>query len=288
MTTENGDDMAGQLTICVAQINYNPGHIKEHLARIQAIIEENRACDLIVFPELILHGHPSVEKPEGLLYRKTKIIYGKTSSDLYRRIRNLGARVIIGEMRRKVDNLLNVATYADARGTQHYVKTHVHWTENFAPGNSLRIFQTPFGKVGINICFDAAFSEVWRVLALEGAEVIVNISAVPWDFPKEYMHRRCAGAALNNQVFVVYANRAGPYFSGHSAVFDPRGDIVAAAGPSEEVFRTTVDLDEVRRWRDEEAVYAHRRPSLYQKIARGPRQPVKDQQSQRDLQRSLG
>lgn len=257
------------LDLCIAQINYLPGHIREHVERIKEMIREHRDADLIVFPELVLHGHPSLEKPEGFLYRRAKVLYGRVSADLYRFVREVGARVILGEMQRRVDNLLNVATYVDGDGVQHYVKTHVHWTENFLPGRSLRTFLTPFGPVGINICFDAAFPEVWRVLALAGAEVVVNISAVPAHFPVALMHRRLGGAALDNQVFTVYANRPGPVFGGHSAVFDPRGEVLAEAGDREDVLKCRADLDEVARWRAEEAIYPNRRPQLYRQIVSG-------------------
>ena len=132
----------------------------------------------------------------------------------------------------------------------------------------MKLFDTPLGKIGVTICFDAAFPEVWRVLALRGAAIIVNISAVPKSFPPRYMLRRLQGAAINNQVFVVFANRPGDYFSGHSAVFDPRGEIVAQAGEEEVVIRAEIDLGEMRRWREEELIYPNRRPLLYRDIGR--------------------
>lgn len=252
--------------ICIAQINYDSEHIEAHVERIKTIIQDHRSHDLIVFPELILHGHPSFEKPEGFLYRKMKVMYSAISRDLYAFVQALGAHVIIGELKRWGDRYYNMATYIDRKGIQGYTKTHVHWTEHFVPGRALRVFATPLGKVGINICFDAAFSEVWRVLSLKGAEVVVNISAVPATFPVEYMWRRMSGAAIYNQVFVVYANRPGDFFAGHSAIFDPRGEVVASVGPEAAIIEHAIDLDEVARWREDEAVYANRRPLLYREI----------------------
>ncbi len=252
--------------ICVAQINYRSDNIQLHLKKIETIIRDHRFFDLIVFPELILHGHPSFEKPEGFLYRRMKTVHKSISEDLYALVKEAKARVIIGESKRKGDRYYNVATYIDKNTIQTYTKTHVHWTEHFVPGKELRVFDSSFGKIGINICFDAAFSEVWRVLALKGANVVVNISAVPKAFPVEYMWRRLAGAAIFNQVFVVYANRPGPFFAGHSAVFDPRGGIVVKAGRKETIMETTIDLEEVRAWRHEEQLFSHRRPLLYREI----------------------
>lgn len=255
-------------TLCIAQIGFEAGHIDQHLEKLTGIIDEYRSADLIIFPELILHGHPSVEEPEGLLYRQARVLYGPVSSKLYRFIRQAGAAVIFGQIRRRVDFLYNVATYVDPDVTQHYVKTHVHWTEHFVPGSRLRLFDSALGEIGINICFDAAFSEVWRVLAVLGARLCVNISAVPQDFPVEYMHRRMAAAALNNQMYVVYANRPGPLFAGHSAVFDPRGRLMEKAEGDARVFSVEIDLDEVERWRSEEQIFALRRPRLYRALSR--------------------
>jgi predicted amidohydrolase len=252
--------------ICIAQINYNSENIQKHVERLKSIINKYKSYDLIVFPELILHGHPSFEKPEGFLYRKMKIVYSAISKDLYQFVKASNAMVIFGEIRRWGESFYNVATCIKNDVIQSYTKTHVHWTENFVPGSGLKVFDSPFGKIGINICFDSAFSEVWRIPALKGAEVIVNISAVPKTFPVKYMWRRLVGAAIYNQVFVVYANRPGPFFSGHSAVFNPMGETVIKAGSKETILEAEIDMREVQMWRDKEQIYIHRRPSLYREI----------------------
>jgi predicted amidohydrolase len=250
----------------VAQINFNTKNIQTHLAKIESIVKEHKSSDLIVFPELILHGHPSTEKPEGFLHRRMKTVYKSISQDLYQLVRDLDARVIIGESKRWGERYYNMATYVDKETIQSYAKTHVHWTESFVPGRELKVFETPFAKVGVTICFDAAFSEVWRVLALKGATMVVNISAVPKEFPVSYMSRRLAGAAVFNQVYVIYANRAGPVFSGHSAVFNPQGEMIQKAGRREDVFEVEIDLEEVAGWRTEEMIFPYRRPLLYREV----------------------
>lgn len=257
-----------KIHVCIAQIGYRK-NIERHIDGLKKIIEQNRTSDLIVFPELILHGHPSLERPEGLLYRKVRQYYltiKDQSSDLFQYIKEMNARVIIGELKGKPGQFHNAATYIDKKTTESYLKTHVHWTEKFIPGNIINVFKSPFGKIGINICFDAAFPEVWRVAALQGARVIINISAVPKTFPVDYMWLRMKSAALNNQVFVIYANRPGNYFSGHSAVFNPRGETVISAKTKARILKTEIDLDEVKMWRKEERIYKHRRARLYREI----------------------
>jgi len=256
------------MQICIAQINYSRDNLQRHVRKIKNVISTYKTSDLIVFPELILHGHPSYERPEPFLYRKMKKVSAFISGDLYRHVRSEKARVIIGELKQSGEQYYNLATYVDIRSIQSYAKTHIHWSENFVPGAELKVFRSPLGEIGITICFDAAFSEVWRVLALMGARVIVNIAAVPESFPTEYMRRRLAGAAIHNQVFVVYANRPGPYFSGGSGVFGPRGEIQVEADAKERIIQAEIDVDEIDTWRHEEQIYANRRPLLYRQIAR--------------------
>jgi predicted amidohydrolase len=266
-----------KISVTIAQINFLEGDVSGHIGRIKNIISLNKSSDIIIFPELILHGHPSTEVSEGMLYRRIKNFYKSVrdkSADIYSYVRNINARVIFGELREKSGNFYNVATYADRKGVQHYSKTHIHWTENFTPGNDLKIVQTPFGPIGLMICFDSAFLESWRVLALKGAKVIVNISAVPKAFPVEYMWRRCMGAALYNQIFVIYVNRPAYDFSGHSAIFNPRGDIIMNAGENETVISSEIELDEVEQWRTTEKIYENRRPLLYRDIIKKQAPPL--------------
>lgn len=260
--------MKQQLNVRIAQVGFTGTDIVSHLEKLEAIIAQNRDADLLVFPELILQGHPSLEKPEGFLYRRARALYGKVSSRFYRFVAEQDARIIIGQMRRRGEDLYNIATYADREGQQHYTKCHVHWTENFVPGSKLRIFETPLGKIGINICFDGAFPEVWRVPALMGARILVNISAAPDSFPVEYMHLRMSGAALDNQVYVLYANRPNPGFSGGSGVFDPKGNMIAGVGDDESIISAQLDMEAVERWREEEKIFPYRRPELYRILAK--------------------
>ena len=80
------------------------------------------------------------------------------------------------------------------------------------------------------------------------------------------MWRRLSGAAIFNEVFVIYANRPGPVFSGHSAVFDPRGETISKAGQKETILEAEIDLTEVGRWREQEPIFPYRRPLLYREI----------------------
>lgn len=254
--------------ICIAQIGVLPD-LESHVGRIKDLIVRHRHADLILFPELILHGHPSKDHPEGLLFRRARVSHRSLSQEIYRFARDREVCILIGEVKKRGDRYYNMATCVGPNGEEQYAKTHVHWTENFQPGKELKVFSCLGFDLGVTICFDAAFSEVFRTLALRGARAIANISAVPETFPVAVMWCRLQAAALNNQVFLLYANRPAPRFSGHSAVFDPRGECLASAGAGEEVLEVDIDLAEIETWREEESIYPHRRPKLYRDMLRG-------------------
>jgi predicted amidohydrolase len=199
-----------------------------------------------------------------------KLVFKAISEDVYKYAQREKARVIIGELFKKGDKYYNVATYIGRNKVEHYTKTHVHWSENFAPGNTLRVFDSSIGKIGILVCFDSAFSEAWRFMALKGSKLVVNISAVPKNFPLTYIRRRLEGAALFNQFFVVFANRPRPHFSGGSMVIDPKGDAVVQAGERETIVQAYLDMADVDTWRKTEKLYPNRRPFLYRTLTQRP------------------
>lgn len=255
--------------VSIAQINIADRNVVENARLITRVIERSSQSDLVVFPELILQGHGHVVAPGQTL----SDIFGKkaerptTINDaLHGFAREHGVDVIFGEIDEINGRLYNLAVYV-GKDIQTYAKTHVHWTEEFTPGTELKVFDTKIGPTGILICFDAAFPEAARVLALRGAKTIVVIAAIPFSFDIRYEMIRLQAMAHNNQVFVVFANRCGPGFSGGSVVIDPRGEIISRLGPAEDMLHVNIDLDELDAWRSEERIYSHRRPDLYGDIS---------------------
>lgn len=141
----------------------------------------------------------------------------------------------------------------------------------FRVGPGYPVFHTGIGTLGILICYDRWFPEAWRVLALQGVDLV----AVP--------NASAGGASLfqpsfrtwaaENTVFVVAVNRAGTEvfegissdFFGLTCVVSPRGELMASVeeGAPEKVISGDVDLNEVRRARFDRTMYRDRRPGLY-------------------------
>ncbi len=253
--------------IALAQLDIRAGRMAENLAKIKRTIREHRDMDLIVFPELVLHGHLYSTTSRREVLRVIRGTGRTVTKDVYAYARRFSCRIIFGELYTENGKLYNSALYMDGGHIQRYHKTHVHWTEVFDQGDRLPVFGEGLDTLGILICYDAAFPEAARTLALAGARTIVVIAAIPKHFDRRYVIRRMTSLALDNQAFVIFCNRAGQDYYGNSLVVDPRGNVIAEAGDKEEVLTTLIDLAAVDAWRREEPIYPHRRPELYRPLA---------------------
>jgi beta-ureidopropionase len=179
----------------------------------------------------------------------------------------------------------NAAAVIDHKGQylgkyrKHHIP-HLHpgfWEKfYFLPGNGgYPVFDTPFGRIGVYICYDRHFPEGARELGLAGAEIVFNPSATVAGL-SEYLWRLEQPAhAVANQYFVGAINRVGfeqPWsigeFYGSSYFCDPRGQFIASASRDKtEVLIADLDremIDEVRNiWQ----FYRDRRPESYTHIS---------------------
>lgn len=229
---------------------------QKRLSKIKEIIEGEVHSDLLVFPEGTLCTRD---------LRIVNIIRGYCV--------NQDTSVVIGIIYANRGRLYNYAYYISAEQVETYQKIHVHWTEDYVPGKKFRVVATPFGKLGLLICYDATFQESGRVLALEGAEIIVVISATPAPFPSKYIPLSARSMAYTNQVFVVNCQRPGSEYVGHSVIVRPGGDLVVELGRHEQVVSKLLDLSLVAKVREREKIFPYRRPRLYGPISVGsPRQ----------------
>jgi formamidase len=121
--------------------------------------------------------------------------------------------------------------------------------EESAPGTRLVTFDIPdVGRVGLAICHDGAFPEVFRQLAWMGAEVVLQPTLTTTiDRDVELVLARAN--AIANQLYVVNVNAPAPTALGRSVVIDPEGLVRIQAGSGEELLTDVLDLDAVTRVR---------------------------------------
>lgn len=256
----------------VAAVCANFGRdVEQNLTAIQTYVDAARArgVRLLALPEACLGGYLSVlgsgrdgshdESPDSLppamdldgpelrrvaeIAREMTVVVGLCESDGGRRFNS--AAIVSG------DGVLGV-----------HRKVHQPLGENlhYDAGDGFRAVDTPVGRVGALICYDKAFPEAARALALDGAEIVACISAWPasrtasaGDLAEDRWTHRFnlfdQARALENQVVWVSANQAGTFgklrFVGNAKVVGPGGDVLATTGVEPGLAVAEVDVAEV-------------------------------------------
>ena len=178
----------------------------------------------------------------------------------------------------------NSAAVIDHRGTylgtyrkHHLPHCHPGFWEKFyfRPGNlGYPVFSTPFGRIGVYICYDRHFPEGARELGLNGAEIVFNPSATVAGLSEYLWSIEQPAHAVANQYFVGAINRVGmepPWnigeFYGQSYFCDPRGQMIAQGSRNaDEVVIADLDLDMIEDVRRVWQFYRDRRPDSYTRI----------------------
>ncbi|XP_031430404.1 omega-amidase NIT2 [Clupea harengus] len=141
-------------------------------------------------------------------------------------------------------------------------------SETLSPGSSLSMFDTPFCKVGVGICYDIRFAELAQIYAKEGCQLLVYPGAFNMTTGPAHWELLQRGRAVDNQVYVATASPArddtASYVAwGHSTVVNPWGEVITKAGAKEEVVYADIDLQYLADIRQQIPITAQRRTDLY-------------------------
>jgi predicted amidohydrolase len=147
-------------------------------------------------------------------------------------------------------------------------------SDYFRAGDEYIVWDTPFGVVGVLICYDRHFSEAWTSLRVMGAEIVCVCTTSPASTQPTFVAEMQA-MALQQSVFVAVANRVGrevletsgkeTTFLGASCIIDPEGHVLEAAPPHDPVSIVTADLraERLTEIRNQNLFWTHRRPATY-------------------------
>jgi predicted amidohydrolase len=163
------------------------------------------------------------------------------------------------------------ATYRKAHLFDIEVPGKVSYRESraIAAGAELVVAELARFNLGMSICFDLRFPELYRSLALRGATVLAIPSAFNAVTGNDHWDVLIKARAIENHAFVIAAAQAGTTKEGlssygHSIIVGPWGEVIAeSTSKAEDVLVATLDLDEVARRRSQIAVLDLRRPDLY-------------------------
>lgn len=145
-----------------------------------------------------------------------------------------------------------------ADGTRFTESAHV------APGSEVVVVDSPLGRLGLSICYDLRFPEMYRRLVDGGAEVIAVPSAFTLTTGRDHWHPLLRARAIETQCFVLAPGQEGPHGGGrhsygHTLVVDPWGTVLAECADGEGIALAEIDLGRVRTARAAIPVALHRR-----------------------------
>lgn len=141
-------------------------------------------------------------------------------------------------------------------------------SETLTPGGSVTVCDTPFGRIGVAICFDMRFPELMRMMVDDGAQMIFIPAAFNMTTGPAHWHVTARMRAVDNQVFFAVASPArdenASYVAfGHSLLCDPWGQIVAEAGAQECILFAKADLQKIEEIREQLPLLKARRKDVY-------------------------
>ena len=211
-------------------------------------------AELVIFPECALTGYCFDSLQEASQFAEP--IDGPSSKAIADACNETGTHAVVGFIEKDDSSFYNAAMLVGPDGViGNYRKVHLPFlgVDRFlTPGDKpFRVFELPFGRIGINICYDASFPEAARALKLLGAELIVlptNWPTGAWRTAEFIINAR----ACENHVNFAAVNRCGVErgweFIGRTKVVDVNGDTLAEAGrEDEEMLIIEVDLQEANK-----------------------------------------
>ncbi|HPR63919.1 MAG TPA: nitrilase-related carbon-nitrogen hydrolase [Thermoanaerobaculia bacterium] len=255
----------------VACIQFQPAW-KDLQVNLEAILQwTDRAGEVraVFFPELATTGYLFQSREEALLLSLTPD--DPRLDPLRRTAERSGKMITFGTPIREGDHLYNSALILHPDGSvRSYHKVHLFDREKnvFDPGpDAPGLIELDDLKVGVLICFDWAFPEIWRSLAMQGADLVVCPSnlVLPGKGQKGVI-----GHALYNRIYVVLPNRYGVEddlrFTGGSLIVGPDGEILCEApGVGDRILRSWIDpaLARNKQVTSRNHLFKDRRPGFY-------------------------
>jgi (R)-amidase len=239
-----------QLALVDGDVAHNTRKVIETIGRADVA----GGTKLIVFPEATLSGFPTRENVADV----AQSLDSPALTSVRDAARRAGVSVAVGLAEREGARFYNTTVLVDDKGeiALRYRKTHL-WASDvgvFTPGDRFETCLWNGLTVGLLICYDIEFPETARAVAALDADLLIVTNGNMDPFGP--VHRRAITArAMENQMFALMVNRCGSgddnlTFPGESALVDPFGEIVAAAGAQETLLGVDIDFKRLEASRE--------------------------------------
>ena len=252
---------------------------EETMAKAHRMLAEAAAqgAEIAVLPEMFNCPY------SGKYFRSYAALgHEETAEALSRWAEELGIWLVGGSLpEREGDRLYNSCFVFDCRGrlVARHRKVHLfdldapglrfRESDTFTPGDEITVFDSPWGKMGVAICFDVRFPELFRAMANRGARLIFLPAQFNMTTGPIHWEMTLRARAVDNELFLAAASAARyEGFSyecwGHSAIIDPWGTLVASADAGEQLLLAELDLSRVDEVRRQLPTFLHLRRDVYE------------------------
>ncbi len=251
---------AVQFNIALGDVDVN---LKQALEGIRRVREKD--ARLAVLPEMWSSGYD---------YKRLAEVAEQTPRviEALKEVTAELGMVTVGSLPEKAGDSIYNTAYVIDRGqvAGSYRKLHLFSTMGedrfLSAGEKTLVVSTSVGRLGVAICYDLRFPELFRKLALEGAEIV----CVPSEWPKprqEHWRTLLRARAIENQLFIVATNCCGIQgkldFFGMSMLIAPRGEVLAEAREENVELTALFDFEEMISYRSQIRCFEDRRPAVY-------------------------
>ncbi|WP_110240498.1 carbon-nitrogen hydrolase family protein [Nocardioides gilvus] len=220
-------------------------------ARLADVLGESERGELVVFPEVFARDFG---KPGSDVSPFAEPLDGPFVTAVEEGARAAGVSVVAGMFRVGEDPQRPYNTLV-VRGESSASYDKIHLYDSFGHKESDRLLAGGWEpvvveiggfRVGLMTCYDLRFPELGRALVDAGAEVIVLPAAwVAGERKVDHWLTLARARAIENTVYVVAVGQPAPRYTGHSTVISPWGDVVAQAGPDEEVLTAVLERETI-------------------------------------------
>ncbi len=220
--------------------------------KIENLLAGYEKSDLLIFPELSLTGFTM----ESLKFAEE--IDGVSVQYFMKLAGRLKTNIFCGVIQKDDNKIYNSLFHFDEKGLIKAVYKKIHpfsygrEDKNYSAANELVVTEINHVKIGLTICYDLRFPELYRLYAKKGIDVLVNIAN--WPIPRiDHWRTLLKARAIENQCFMIGCNRVGDdpllKYSGSSGIFDPLGSEILSAGDKEGIFSAEINLENVSETR---------------------------------------
>ncbi|KAH8920566.1 carbon-nitrogen hydrolase [Atractiella rhizophila] len=284
------------------------GHITSdkaaNLKRAQSLIDRcilessrdgKEKVDLVVLPEIFNSPYATSSFPihaEPIPTPSSQIPKNSPTLDLLSKAAEKHGVYLVGGSIPEVDgkNIYNTATVWDPKGQMIAKHRKVHLfdidipggitfkeSETLSAGEEVTTFETPFGRIGLAICYDVRFPELAMIAARKGCSTMIYPGAFNMTTGPLHWELLARARAVDNQIYSILCSVArnespkeGDYIAwGHSMVVDPYGKVVTEADEKECIIYADIDYETINKIRTGIPVTSQRRFEVYKDVAEG-------------------